>query len=68
MNKKQWYTWAFFLIVAGVMLKTIPLALMNYYNTFSVSTYPDIGIILGYMCGLSGIACFFCGLFEKETV
>ena len=66
--KKQWYTGGFFLIVAGVTLKTIPLALMNYNNTSSVSTYPDIGIILGYICGLSGIACVFCGLFEKETV
>ncbi len=68
MNKKQWYTWAFFLIVAGVTLKTIPLAIMNYYNTSSVSTYPDIGLIIGYVCGIAGIACAFCGLFEKETL
>jgi len=68
MNKKQWYTWAFFLIVTGVTLKTIPLALMNYYNTFSVSTYPDIGLIIGYICGIAGIACAFCGSFEKEAL
>ena len=67
MNKKQWYTWAFFLIVAGVTLKTIPLALMNYYNILGVSSYPDTGIIIGHVCGLSGIACAFCGRFEKET-
>jgi len=67
-NKKTMVYQGVFLIVAGVTLKTIPLALMNYNNTSSVSTYPDIGIILGYICGLSGIACVFCGLFKKETV
>ena len=62
MNEKQWYTWAFFLIVASVTLKTVPLALMNYYG---VLTYPDMGMIIGHLCGLAGVACGICGLLEK---
>lgn len=63
MNKKQWYVWAFFLIAAGITLLPVPLATMIYTG---VSIYPDVVLVIGYICGTAGVACGICGRLEKE--
>ena len=63
MNKKQWYAWAYILIAAGVTLELFPMATMAYTGVWN---YPVVGLIIGYICGIAGVACGICGRLEKE--
>lgn len=66
MIKKQWYAWAFLLMAAGFTLEIPALIIIVFsgalYNTFFV----DVAMIIGYICGIAGLACFICGKLEKE--
>ncbi len=65
MNKRQWYVWAVIFIAAGITLLSVPLAAMVYT---SIADYPFVGLIIGYLCGVAGVACLACGKLEEDKV
>ncbi len=65
MNKKQWHVWAVILIAAGITLLPVPLAAMLYTG---IRDYPFVGLIIGYLCGVAGVACLACEKLEEVEV
>jgi len=71
MNKGQWYVWGGVFLAGAVMsiysqIRFASLPIETVDVTYAV--YSGLYLVLGSVCGMGAVACFICGLLEKENV